>query len=64
MIAPVKSSVVAEPAHNSSVESLLVNELVDLPPISAVLTLPSLMTPKVALAMLFARLSRLRKAKR
>lgn len=37
------------------------SEVVADPPMSAVLTLPSLMTPKVALAMLLARLSRLGK---
>jgi len=58
IIAAVKSDVVAEP-KDGVVSGKRANFSVNLPPMSAVLTLPSLMTPKVALAMLLAMVSSL-----
>lgn len=58
IIAAVKSEVVADP--NDGVIDLKGQIfLVNLPPMSAVLTFPSLMTPKIALAMVLAMVSTL-----
>ena len=62
MIAAVTSEVVADPEDDVKTR-VYSHFLLDLPPISAVLTLPSLTTPKVALAMLFAMESRLMRGK-
>ena len=65
MTAAVNSEVVAEPGREDTAmcepRSLAERSVktYDAPPMSAVRTLPALMTSKVALAMLFARWSRL-----
>lgn len=59
MIAAVKSEVVEDPVCNVWLDVCSESLNNYIPPISAVLTLPSLITLKVALAMLFARWSRL-----
>ena len=59
MMAAVKSEVVADPAYDVRAIPVRVGGINDLPPMSAVLTFFSLMTPNVALAMLLAMSSRL-----
>lgn len=59
MMAAVKSEVVADPAYDVRTIPVRVGKINDLPPMSAVLTFFSLMTPNVALAMLLAISSRL-----
>lgn len=60
MIAEVNSEVVADPVGVATNKKIPLETLYskDSPPISAVLTLPPLMTSKVELAMLFAMESR------
>ena len=59
MTAAVKSDVVEEPAKERSASKNVSRQRSDIPPKSAVRTLPSLITPNVAAAMLLAMWSRL-----